>query len=262
MRPRIAIPQPHSGRPEYNQRALPQYVEAVERAGGEAVVVDLALSNQEIARLATTCDGVLLPGSPADVDPEKYGAAQRHEKTAAADPRRDNADELLLQDAFNMRKPLLGICYGVQSLNVWRTGTLVQHIENHSQGRAVREAHAIEVEPGSLLAEILSGAWRPGTGGFQAAGSMRGQVNSSHHQSVERPGDGLRVVARSEKDRVVEAVEGTAPDHFVLGVQWHPERTADADAASQAIFEAFVEAARERHENPRAPVTDFETLGR
>lgn len=261
MRPRIAIPQPHSGRPEYNQRALPQYVEAVERAGGEAVVVDLSLPNQEIARLATTCDGVLLPGSPADVDPQKYGAAQRHEKTAGADPRRDNADELLLQDAFNMRKPLLGICYGVQSLNVWRTGTLVQHIENHSQGRAAREAHAIEVEPGSLLADILSAAWAAQAAGLRGAG-LRGHVNSSHHQSVERPGDGLRVVARSPQDHVVEAVEGTEPEHFVLGVQWHPERTADSDAASQAIFQAFVRAARERHENPRTPVTDFETLGR
>ena len=255
MKPRIAIPQPHSGRPEYNQRALPQYVEAVERAGGEAVVVDLGLSNQAIARLATSCDGVLLPGSPADVDPEKYGAATRHEKTAASDPRRDNADELLLQDAFNMRKPLLGICYGVQSLNVWRTGTLVQHIEHHSQGKAVREAHAIEVEPGSLLAEILAPAGRPG-------GELQGTVNSSHHQAVDQPGDGLRIVARSPEDRVVEAIEGTAPGHFVLGVQWHPERTADSDAASQAIFRAFIDAARQRHDNPRTPAQDFETLGR
>lgn len=253
MRPRIAIPQPHSGRPEYNQRALPQYVEAVERAGGEAVVIDLSLPNPEIARLASSCDGVLLPGTPADVDPEKYGAAERHPKTAASDPRRDNADELLLQDAFNMRKPLLGICYGVQSLNVWRTGTLVQHIDNHSQGKAVREAHSIAVEPGSLLAEIVSPAW--------GDAKLRGRVNSSHHQAVETPGDGLRVVATSD-DKVVEAVEGTAPDHFVLGLQWHPERTADSDAASQAIFAAFVRAARERHENPRSPVPDFETLGR
>lgn len=254
MRPRIAIPQPHSGRPEYNQKALSQYVEAVERAGGEAVVVDLSLPNQEIARLAASCDGVLLPGSPADVDPEKYGAAQRHEKTAAADPRRDNADELLLQDAFNMRKPLLGICYGVQSLNVWRTGTLVQHVENHALSKGFRKTHSVVVEPGSLLAEIVAPAWG-------ARLPLRGRINSSHHQAVQRPGDGLRIVAVSDGE-VVEAVEGTAPDHFVLGVQWHPERTADSDPASQAIFEAFIRAARERHDNPRAPVPDFETLGR
>lgn len=253
MKPRIAIPEPHSGRPEYNQRALPQYLEAVERAGGEAVVLDLSLSNQQIARLAASCDAVLLPGSPADVDPEKYGARERHEKTAAADPRRDNADELLLQDAFNMRKPLLGICYGVQSLNVWRTGTLRQHVDNHSQGRAVREAHRIAVEPDSLLAQIVGPAW---------GGAADGVVNSSHHQSVERPGDGLRIVASSPQDGVVEAVEGTALDHFVLGVQWHPERTSDTDAASQAIFRAFVEAAKQRHDNPRTPAPDFETLGR
>jgi len=73
------------------------------------------------------CDGVLLPGSPADVDPEKYGA-ERHPDTAPADPFRDSTDELLLQDAYNMRKPVFGICYGLQSLNVWRTGTLDQAV--------------------------------------------------------------------------------------------------------------------------------------
>ena len=82
-------------------------------------------TSAEIAQAVKGCDGVLLPGSPADVDPEKYGAA-RHPDTAPADPFRDNTDELLLQDAYNMRKPVFGICYGLQSLNVWRTGTLDQ----------------------------------------------------------------------------------------------------------------------------------------
>lgn len=235
MRPRIAIPQPHSQKPEYNQKALPQYVEAVERAGGEAVVVDLNQANAQIARIAASCDGVLLPGSSADLSPEKYGAPAKHEKTAPADPVRDNADELLMQDAFNLRKPLLGICYGVQALNVWRTGTLVQHLDNHSQGRAVEKAHQVKIEQGSRLSEIV--------------GWEQGWVNSSHHQAVERVGSGLHVVARAE-DGTTEAVEGGAANHFVLGVQWHPERTTDNDEASRAIFRAFVEAARrwkERH---------------
>ena len=94
----------------------------------------------EIAKLVTHCEGVLLPGSPADVDPQKFGA-ERHPKTAPSDAGRDNVDELLLQDAHNLHKPVLGICYGLQSLNVWRTGTLVQHIEsakvNHEAGRNV-----------------------------------------------------------------------------------------------------------------------------
>ena len=88
---------------------------------------------------------MLLPGSPADVDPEKYGAV-RHPDTAPADPFRDNTDELLLQDAYNMRKPVFGICYGLQSLNVWRTGTLDQALPkgvNHKAGRKVAQAHRV-----------------------------------------------------------------------------------------------------------------------
>jgi putative glutamine amidotransferase len=250
VRPRIAIPHPHSQKPEYNQRALPQYLCAIEMSGGEPVPIDLALSNSEITRIAMTCDGVLLPGSPADVDPEKYGAV-RDPQTAVADPQRDNADELLLQDAYNMRKPVLGICYGVQTLNVWRTGTLVQHVENHSQGRAVQRAHIVEVEPDSLLANILSPVWE----------AEEGWVNSSHHQAIANSGDGLRIVARSD-DGIIEAVESTSHDHFVLGIQWHPERTFDEEPSSRAIFERFLEAARQRHLQPRTPVPDFESVRR
>ena len=250
MRPRIAIPHPHSQKPDYNQRALPQYLCAIEMSGGEPVPVDLGLSNDEITKLAMTCDGVLLPGSPADVDPEKYGAA-RDPQTATADPRRDNADELLLQDAYNMRKPVLGICYGLQTLNVWRTGTLVQHVANHSQGRAVQRAHLVVLESESLLGNILSPVWE----------SEEGWVNSSHHQVIENVGDGLRVVARAD-DGVVEAVESTSPEHFVLGIQWHPERTFDEEPSSRAIFERFLEAARQRHLQPRTPVPDFESARR
>ena len=128
MKPRIAIPEPNSDA-EYSTRALPDYLNSLAAAGAEAVLLPLDLTPEEAAQRIKECDGILLPGSPADVDPQKYGA-QRHPKTAAADPARDNLDELLLQDAHAMRKPLLGICYGTQSLNVWRGGTLVQHIES------------------------------------------------------------------------------------------------------------------------------------
>jgi len=250
VRPRIAIPHPHSKKPEYNQRALPQYLCAIELSGGEPVPIELGLTNAEITRLAMTCDGVMLPGSPADVDPEKYGAT-RDPETADADPPRDNADELLLQDAYNMRKPVLGICYGLQTLNVWRTGTLIQHVESHSQGRMMQRAHLVRLEPDSLLAGILSPVWQ----------DEEGWVNSSHHQVVDKAGDGLRIVAHSD-DGVVEAVESTSPNHFVLGVQWHPERTFDVEPSSRAIFERFLEAARQRHMQPRTPVPDFESVRR
>jgi putative glutamine amidotransferase len=233
MRPRIAIPTPTSNKDDYNQRSLPQYIQAIEAEGGEAVVIPAGATPTEIAKLITTCVGVLLPGSPADVDPQKYGA-EKNPKSSPADPRRDNLDELLLQDAHNLHKPILGICYGLQSLNVWRTGTLVQHIEsrsnNHEAGRTVDFAHNITVEPASKLARIL--------------GNAEINVNSSHHQSAERAGDGLRVAARSPQDGIIEALEGEAPDHFVLAVQWHPERSYNLDEPSKAIFRAFMNAVR------------------
>jgi putative glutamine amidotransferase len=253
MRPRIAIPVPHSGDPAYAERALPQYERAVEMAGGEPVRIPLDKSPAEVMKLIERCDAVLLPGSKADVDPAKYDMP-KHPQTAAPDSRRDTVDELLLQDAYNMHKPVLGICYGLQILNVYRTGTLLQHLDspvNHEAGRKVAVAHTVEVDPKSKLAEILS---RDAPGG-QASVAIN--VNSSHHQAADVVGDGLRAVARSSQDGIIEALEGTSPDHFVLAVQWHPERSVDDDEPSRAIFRALVEAARARHEKL---VGEFEGL--
>jgi putative glutamine amidotransferase len=237
-KPRIAIPLPHGGDPEYAERAIPQYERAIELAGGEPVRIPLDRPPAEVMKLIERCDGVVLPGSKADVDPAKFGAA-RQEKTDAADPKRDTVDELLLQDAYNMRKPVLGICYGLQILNVYRSGTLVQHIEsvvNHEAGRKVPVAHQVEIEPGSKLAEIL-------------AESRTIPVNSSHHQSADAIGDGLRITARCPEDGIIEAIEGTSPNHFVVAVQWHPERSFEDDERSRKIFRALVEAAKEKHKD-------------
>jgi putative glutamine amidotransferase len=242
MPPRIAIPIPKSDDPGYTDRALPQYEQAVVDAGGEPVRIPLDQTPAEAMKLISRCDAVLLPGSGADVDPAKYGA-DRSPSTNPADPKRDTVDELLLQDAYNMRKPVLAICYGLQTLNVYRSGTLIQHIPdflpaetlglvNHSAGRNVPYAHEVTIDPQSKLAQI--------------AGAPEIQANSSHHQSADEIGDGLRVVARCKQDGIIEALEGTMPEHFVLAVQWHPERST-SDKPSRAIFEAFVEAARARH---------------
>ncbi len=242
--PRIAIPVPHSGDNEndreYAERALPAYEEAVRGAGGEPVRIELEQTPSQVMKQVEGCDAVLLPGSRADLDPKKYGA-DRHEKTAPADAKRDAVDELLLRDAYKTHKPVLGICYGLQSLNVYRSGSLVQHIEsaiNHSAGRTVAKAHTVIIEPGSKLAEIV------GAGKTVA-------VNSSHHQSANAAGDGLRVVAHCAEDGVIEAVEGTAPGHFVLAEQWHPERSVndgpEVAEAARAIFQAFIAAARAKH---------------
>jgi putative glutamine amidotransferase len=242
--PRIAIPVPHSGDREYAERALPQYEQAVRGAGGDPVRIELDQTPTEVVKQIEGCDAVLLPGSGADVDPSRYSAV-RHEKTAPADAKRELVDDLLLQDAYNLHKPVLGICYGLQSLNVYRSGSLVQDIDsaiNHSAGRAVPNAHSVKIEPESKLAEIVGPS--VGTGNSVA-------VNSSHHQSADVVGVGLRVVARSAEDGIIEALEATAPGHFVLAVQWHPERSVN-DApelaeSAKAIFRAFIEAARAKH---------------
>jgi len=251
MKPRIAIPVPNSDL-EYSTCALADYVNSITGAGGEPVVIALDLPNIATAQLAKSCDGVLLPGSPADVDPQKYGQAP-HPLTAAPDSARDNVDELLLQDAHNMRKPILTICYGTQSLNVWRNGSLVQHIESAVQHTCPDGAppttviqHAAQIEPGSGLAELT--------------GAERIAVNSSHHQSVATPGDALRVVARSPEDGIVEAIEGTAAGHWVLGVQWHPERTFGENEVSRHVFEKLVAEARSWHQRLALRSPDFENV--
>ncbi|MFB3814739.1 MAG: gamma-glutamyl-gamma-aminobutyrate hydrolase family protein [Terriglobales bacterium] len=253
MPPRIAIPHPHSAQPEYVAKVFPQYASAVAVAGGEPVEIGLDLSNHAIARLATTCDGVLLPGSRADINPEKYGAA-RNPRTAPDDPLRDNADELLLQDAFNMRKPLLGICFGLQSLNVWRTGTLLQHITSevpHS-GNTHDPAppHRVVVDPASRLGAIV------GDAAVRTEHGLELMVNSSHHQAAAAIGDGLRAVAWCPDDAVIEAIEGTG-EQWVIAVQWHPERMTQ-DAAAQALFRSFIQAARRWRERRSTP--DFESI--
>jgi putative glutamine amidotransferase len=254
QQPRIAIPVPHSTDPEYAERSIPQYERAIEMAGGEPVRIPLDQPPAEVMKLIERCDAVLLPGSKADVDPAKYDAP-RDLKTAAADAGRDTVDELLLQDAYNMRKPVLGICYGLQILNVYRTGTLIQHIEspvNHAAGRQIVVAHNVEVTPGSRLAGIVASSVETSDGRKLVV-----PVNSSHHQAADVIGDGLRAVARSPQDGVIEALEGTAPDHFVLAVQWHPERSVDNDEPSRAIFRALVHAAKLRHEKLKG---EFESV--
>jgi putative glutamine amidotransferase len=237
---------PHSLDREYAERAIPQYERAVEQAGGVPVRIPLDEASVEIMQLIKGCAGVLLPGSNADVDPARF-SAPRSPHTAPADPRRDAVDELLLQDAYNRRKPILGICYGLQSINVYRTGSLIQHIPdflpeevrarvNHEAGKKVAVAHAVEIARDSKLAEIVNG--KEGEGH-----KLLLPVNSSHHQSAGAIGSGLRISARCPDDGIIEALEGTAPDHFVLAVQWHPERSVDADEPSRAIFRALIEAA-------------------
>ncbi len=240
---RIAIPEPTSSDSAYNQRSLPQYVAALEAAGATAVVVPLLEAQDKVAKCIAEAQGVLLPGSGFDVDPERYGEARKPE-CGPADAARTAVDELLLQDAFNLRKPILAICHGVQTLNVWRNGTLIQDLKttvNHRPGREIVEAHPVRIRAGSRLSGILP-----------AGSDLDLQVNSSHHQALREPGDRLLVTAISPQDGVIEAVELDAVDHFVVGVQWHPERTYQVSAVSRAIFAEFIRTAADW----KTPVVD------
>jgi len=246
MKPRIAIPVPTSTDIPYNGRAWPAYATAITRSGGEPIQIDLSSSPAQILEIARSCQGVCLPGSPADVDPGRYGA-DRDPATEPADPAREAADNILLEDAADHAKPVLGICYGLQSLNVWRGGSLVQDLTplpvNHAAGSKVAIAHAALVAETSLLASLLTPSEAPDSEGF-----LRLPINTSHHQSVSAPGDGLRIVARCPDDGVVEAVENDPTRHaahqnhpqFLLGVQWHPERSYDISPASRALFARLV----------------------
>ncbi len=236
-KPRIAIPIPTSGNENYNRRSWPEFAAAVEAVGGEPVRIPLGLEPSETARLVSSAAAVLLPGSPSDVHPQKYGQAT-HPATASPDLTREATDELLLQDAFHLRKPLLGVCFGMQMMNVWCGGTLIQHLATAQRHRPEPEeilTHTIAVLPEApLLRSFFLGEDQP-------------TINSSHHQAVDRIGDGLLPAAHAP-DGTVEAVEGASPEHhFVLGVQWHPERSYQKDEASLQIFTALVAAAHRWH---------------
>lgn len=280
---RVAIPEP-SIDTEYNQRSLPSYIASLHSAGATPILVPLHERPDRVAKLLSTTQGVLLPGSRFDADPQRYGETP----IAAcnpADPARTAVDELLLQDAFNLHKPVFGICQGMQNLNVWRNGTLIQDLPsilhtpiNHSPGRSVSDAHPVAITPGTRLAAIAASVADiqnakpsfviappartkgadsnqpvPPAIAFSIAANALGakrdsmaaqaQVNSSHHQAVRTPGDNLRVAAVSPEDHVIEALELASPDHWVVAVQWHPERTYTTSALSRVLFAAFIRAA-------------------
>ncbi len=241
--PRIALPYPTSGDAEYNRQCLRAYVNAVEQSGGLAVSLSLTGLRSDLLKSIAGCDGVLLPGSPADLAPSRYGHAV-DPATAASDPAREAVDTALLDDALRGSKPVLGICYGLQSINVWRGGTLVQDLSilpvHHAAGSAVAVAHTALVETNSRLGAMLGGGEAPRDGRF-----ARLPVNSSHHQAIGVPGDDLRVTARCSQDGVVEAIEGDRETcgMDIMAVQWHPERSFAISAASRSLFRWVVDAA-------------------
>jgi putative glutamine amidotransferase len=238
-RPRIGIP--HRTLAEQLNGSVgkhEKYLASVKRAGGAAVAIELNSPAGDLEKLAARLDGIVLPGSPADVNPERYHSKSRPE-TAKADLARENTDLTLLRHCFAEGKPVLAICYGVQILNVYLGGSLIQDISSELGGTVRHSWEGRERgEPEPIHSVTLEQKSWMG----QAAGGLETQVNSSHHQAIREPGAGLRVVARAD-DGVIEGVEWTGDENWVLGVQWHPERMPD-DAFAQRLFEELIVAAR------------------
>lgn len=241
-RPRIGVPWRTAAEEAANRRSkIDRYLKAVERAGGEPVLVSLASGSDVLKRAAENLDAVLLTGSPADVDPAHFGAA-RHPAAEAADASRERTDFALLEHALAAAKPVLAICYGIQSLNVFLGGSLIQDIPTEIGTRICHSPEEDELPDGTETPDAMHGA-NIGFGRvYSLAGAAQAVINSWHHQSVLDVGRGLRVTARAP-DGVVEAVEWMDDSNWVVGVQWHPERM-PGDALADALFRDLVACAR------------------
>ena len=229
-----AIPLRAAGRDRPVETVPRAYVEALEAEGALPVLLPSTAEPERAAEYAALLDGVVLTGGD-DPHPHLFGE-EPHSRIERVDLRRDRFEIALVQAARERGLALLGICRGVQLLNIALGGDIYQDIEaqtgsevSHSQATLGDDAwHEIEVSPESRLAGYL--------------GRRRLAVNSFHHQACRRPGKGLAVVATAVKDGLAEALED--PDHaFFLGVQWHPE--IGPDAASHGLFAGFVQSARE-----------------
>jgi putative glutamine amidotransferase len=204
------------------------YVDAVRRAGGFATLV-LPGDARGPAELLERRRGLLLVGG-GDVEPSRFGA-EPHEQLYGLEPDRDAFEIDLLREADRRGLPTLCVCRGMQVMNVAFGGSLIQHLPDDSRYRphgtpsgADGLLHDVEVVPDSRLAA--------------AVGATRLSCSSHHHQGIERVGEGIAVTARSD-DGLPEAIEREG-DGWMLGVQWHPEDTAAADAAQQRLFDRLV----------------------
>lgn len=208
------------------------YSEAVEAAGGLPVHIPLIPDGDFVKGVFDGLDGLLLPGSDSDIDPQRYGQ-QPHPQLGSVHPEKDETDLLALAEAEARAMPVFAICFGLQSLNVSRGGSLIQDIPSqlpeaikHTQGAPRdRHSHRVRLLEGSILGQL--------------GGSESAPVNSHHHQAIEKLGRELLATAWAP-DGIVEAVEDPRSDRFVLGVQWHPEIAWEKDSLSRSLFGRFV----------------------
>lgn len=205
------------------------YIDAITSAGGIPLVLAPVDNAQAIERMVGMCDGFVFIGG-ADIDPARYGAPL-HPLTHKLATRREQFDFALLEKVLAKRKPFLGVCLGCQELAVAKNGKLLQDIHSEVTSDVQHQVkhvphygfHQVTIDPSSRLFDLVS--------------TDTLETNSSHHQAVKDPGQGVRVAARSA-DGVIEAVE-LVDYPFGVGVQWHPEQLMDR-AAHQRLFEKLV----------------------
>ena len=208
-----------------------RYVRALHRAGARPVLI-AAPDSAPAAEILEPFDGLLLIGG-GDIEPRRYDAVP-HTKVYGTEPDRDELELKLAEEALAAGLPLFAICRGFQLLNVAVGGTLHQHLgdvagigKHGAPEDGGSTSHHVTVRAGSRLAKACDGA------------DVIDNCTSHHHQGIDRLGDGLDAVGWSE-DGLVEAVETSSGDGWVLGVQWHPEMSADDDPVQQGLFDAFV----------------------
>jgi putative glutamine amidotransferase len=220
-----------------------RYLEALERAGATPLPLDERDSPARRAEAWAMMDGLLLSGG-ADVDPARYGEAPAGAR--AVEPGRDALEDEGYRAALAAGVPILGVCRGLQAINVFAGGSLVQHLDGHESAAYPSPAvtrHRLDLAAGSRLAMILGE-------------SSDLEVNSYHHQAItpDRLGPGLRISATADHagaGDLVEAVESTDPDRWMIGVQCHPERTESSPPVFERLWSAFVAACSERAGRPR-----------
>jgi gamma-glutamyl-gamma-aminobutyrate hydrolase PuuD len=221
--------------PDLARRRNARYVEAIERHGGRPLLLDGTSSADDRAAALVAMDGLLLTGG-TDIDPARYG--RPNTGSVDIEPDRDALEADAWSVAADRSVPVLGVCRGFQAINVFSGGTLVQDIAEHSGpswGTGPARMHEIRLEADGIVPGAL------GSGGGVAT------VNTYHHQAVTAAGlaAGLRATAwaSSPTGDIVEALEGP-PDRFVVGLQCHPERTEFSPPEVEALWRAFVDAAR------------------
>ena len=258
-RPRVGVPWRTSQEEAAgNHPKIANYLRAVQEAGGVPVLLSLQ-DPQKLQRELPGLDAFVLPGSPSDVEPARYGAANRGH-SAEPDAQREATDTAILQHAFAAKKPVLAICYGCQLLNVYLGGTLIQDISSelatstaHRKTDVVLSDRKADVVLGDRKAVDVpppeddprhAAAFEAGSRLAALAGGERAEINSSHHQAIAAPGKNLRVTARAP-DGIIEGVEWTGDSNWVVGVQWHPERM-PGNPLAERLFRDFVAAAVKR----------------